>query len=73
MTSFRYKAFISYSHSDVRWARWIQKALETYRLPGKLAQKYDLEGARLRPVFRDRDELSTSSSLSGVDRKIARN
>ena len=33
---FRYRAFISYSHSDERWAQWLHRALETYRLPRHL-------------------------------------
>jgi len=27
---FKYRAFISYSHSDEVWAKWLHKALETY-------------------------------------------
>ncbi|MFK8051777.1 MAG: tetratricopeptide repeat protein [Woeseiaceae bacterium] len=61
-----YKAFISYSHKDAAWAKWIHRALESYRLPAKLAAEHGVESNRLRPVFRDRDELSTSSSLSDV-------
>jgi hypothetical protein len=30
-TSFKYRAFISYSHSDEKWARWLHHSLETYR------------------------------------------
>ena len=29
----RYSAFISYSHADTAVARWLHRALETYRLP----------------------------------------
>ena len=25
--------FISYSHKDVKWAKWLQRKLEWYRLP----------------------------------------
>ena len=67
MTEFRYKAFISYSHSDEAWARWLHGALESYRLPRKLARTDGRFGAlpgRLFPVFRDRDELSSATDLS---------
>jgi hypothetical protein len=30
-TQFKYRAFISYSHADEKWAMWLHKALETYR------------------------------------------
>jgi tetratricopeptide (TPR) repeat protein len=66
MTGLRYKAFISYSHADARWAQWIHRALERYRVPAKLVAEHGLASNRLHPIFRDRDELSTSSSLGGV-------
>lgn len=62
-----YKAFISYSHADERWAKWLQRSLEHYRLPKRLSN--DVLGQtlpkRLYPVFRDRSELSSSSNLAG--------
>jgi len=67
VTSFRYKAFISYSHQDERWARWLQHALESYRVPGRLIGKQGSFGeipARLAPVFRDREDLSSAASLT---------
>ena len=33
---YRYWAFISYSHQDEAWARWLHGALETYRVPRRL-------------------------------------
>jgi len=66
LTEFRYKAYISYSHADERWAAWLQRALETYRVPRRLSAT----GAggscprSLAPVFRDREDLSSSRNLS---------
>jgi WD40 repeat protein len=59
----KYWAFISYSHRDRKWAEWLHRRMETYRVPGKLVG----EGvpARAFPVFRDRDELSSASDLTG--------
>lgn len=65
--SARYHAFISYSHVDERWAKWLQSALEGYRLPKRLARQKleDAAGSdRLYPIFRDRDELASSADLS---------
>ena len=62
----RYFAFISYSHRDQRWADWLHKALETYRVPSRLVGQTTSAGEiprRLVPVFRDRDELASSSDL----------
>ena len=63
----RYSAFISYNHRDRAWAAWLHRALERYTVPSKLwgrpAPWGEIE-PRLPPVFRDRDELATSSDLA---------
>ena len=64
MSGRRYKAFISYSHADERPAAWLHGALERYRVPRQLAAKHELQSRRLAPIFRDREELSASTSLS---------
>lgn len=60
----RYEAFISYSHSDKETARWLQNALERYRLPKPLWRGPDRAGRKLRPLFRDDTELASSSDLT---------
>jgi tetratricopeptide (TPR) repeat protein len=65
--SFRYTAFISYSHADRRIARWLHKALETYRLPASIVGQPTPIGpapAKLTPIFRDRDELPAAGELN---------
>ncbi|HKX55889.1 MAG TPA: toll/interleukin-1 receptor domain-containing protein, partial [Xanthomonadales bacterium] len=67
MTAPHYKAFISYSHRDETWARWLQNALERYRVPRHLVGMPGAFGpipARLNPVFRDREDLSSASDLT---------
>jgi eukaryotic-like serine/threonine-protein kinase len=64
----KYWAFISYSQRDEKWARWLHRAIEGYRVPARLVGKPTRSGVvpkRLFPVFRDRDELSTSPDLGG--------
>lgn len=66
---YRFKAYISYSHRDERWASWLHRALESYRVPRKLIGSQHGAGeipSRIRPVFRDRDDLSSSSDLGGI-------
>jgi tetratricopeptide (TPR) repeat protein len=58
-----YRAFLSYSHADERWAAWLQRSLERYRVPRRLRQQRAGLPARLNPVFRDREELASSSDL----------
>ena len=38
------KAFISYSHKDVKWAKWIQRKLETYTIPKEVGAELAGEG-----------------------------
>lgn len=52
-----YYAFISYSHKDEEWAKWLQHEFEHYHLPTTLNGLNNLPD-KFRPIFRDIDELS---------------
>jgi len=63
----RYKAFISYSHSDERWGARLHRRLETFRIPRRLVGQETENGPvpkALKPVFRDKVELSAGADLS---------
>jgi tetratricopeptide (TPR) repeat protein len=60
----RYRAFISYSHKDQKVARWLHRKLESYRLPKPMRERTPAQGHPLRPVFLDREELASATSLS---------
>ena len=66
-----YRFFLSYSHVDTPWARRLMRRLENYRVPprfhGRTAPIGEV-GPRLAPVFRDRDELPSTSDLGGTIR-----
>jgi hypothetical protein len=65
--TFKYRAFISYSHADRAWGDWLHRALESYRIPKRLTGVEGREGpvpAKLFPIFRDREELASSPNLS---------
>ena len=51
----RYRAFISYSHADAKFAGWLHRRLEASRLA---------DGTRLTPIFIDRAELAAGPDLS---------
>ncbi|GAA5494991.1 hypothetical protein Rhal01_01160 [Rubritalea halochordaticola] len=63
----KYWAFISYSSKDSKWGQWLHKRLESYPIPKEFQGIELFDGAvlgkNLRPIFRDRDELSGSSEL----------
>jgi WD40 repeat protein len=64
----KYRAFISYSHSDTRWAEWLHRSLEGYKVPASLVGLKNEAGerieVRLGKVFRDRDEFKSGSDLA---------
>jgi WD40 repeat protein len=62
---YRYAAFVSYRHAeaDRRWAQWLHRSLETYRVPKRLAAERGLP-SRVGRVFRDEEELPASADLS---------
>jgi tetratricopeptide (TPR) repeat protein len=65
----KYRAFISYSHRDAKWANWLHRALESYRPPKKMIGTATARGPvpkRLTPIFRDRDELASATDLGTV-------
>jgi tetratricopeptide (TPR) repeat protein len=65
-TEYKYRAFISYSHKDEKWASWLHRALETFRVPKNIVGETTPMGTvpdRLGKVFRDREELASSTSL----------
>jgi len=63
-----FRAFVSYCHADSVFAARLQRRLETYRLPRRLAdQTAPLQGqaaGRIGPIFRDRADLSAVADLS---------
>ncbi|MFV8816568.1 TIR domain-containing protein [Haliea sp. E17] len=69
----KYYAFISYSHRDRRWADWLHRGLETFRLPRRMrAHSGRALPARLTPIFRDREELASAADLGArVEQALA--
>ena len=63
MSEYVYDAFISYSHRDLNWARWLQRRLETFRIPRGVTEQ-ERPRRRLR-VFRDQTDLA------GVELQLA--
>src|SRR5690349_20166219 len=68
-----FRAFVSYCHADKVIAAHLQRKLESYRLPRRLAGELTpLPGqapGRLGPIFRDREDLSAATDLSAAVRE----
>ncbi|MCH5174549.1 MAG: toll/interleukin-1 receptor domain-containing protein [Prevotellaceae bacterium] len=52
---YKYKAFISYSHKDTYWAKWLKYRLDTFS-----SKIFSLEKHPLREVFLDQYNLSVN-------------
>ena len=70
----RFSAFISYNYNrrDRKFARRLHRELESYRLPHRLAHKPATSSGpadRLKPVFRDADEMTAAPDLSEAVRE----
>ena len=65
--SYKFLAFMSYSHRDRRRAKRIHAALERFRPDQTIIGRKTECGRipeRLRPIFRDREDLAAAHSLS---------
>ena len=54
---YTYYAFISYKREDARWAQWLQRRLQTYKLPIKTHESHQDLPRKLTPVFLDKTNL----------------
>jgi len=65
--SFKYRAFLSYSHADTAAAKRVHGRLEGFRIDNDLIGRNTPMGpipATLRPIFRDRHEFDAGGSLA---------
>jgi hypothetical protein len=61
MAALRFRAFLSYSHADKAWAKWLHRALEAYRIDKDLVGRETTVGPvpkSLRPRAVQRSVLS---------------
>ena len=61
--TFKYYAFISYSHADKKIAKKLQKRLQSYHLPSALRKSKPSLPKNLNPVFLDESDLVASGTL----------
>ncbi len=69
---FQYYVFISYSHLDQKWAKWLQKKLENYQLPSIIRKESDGNLPKyIRPVFRDQTDLGIGKLDLSIRQELA--
>ena len=70
--NFTYYAFISYSHKDQKWAKWLQKKLESYRLPTVIRKESGKSlPRRIAPVFLDATDLTVGKLNDKLNQELA--
>ena len=72
-SEFRYRAFLSYAHVDMKWGKWVHGRLEGYR-PGRdqagRATPLGPVPERIRPIFRDREKFTGGKMLTDATMEI---
>jgi len=67
LVGFKYRAFLSYAHADLRWGRWLHTRLEGFTIDKDLVERVTALGPvpkSLRPIFRDLEDFSGGHSLN---------
>lgn len=67
---YEYFAFISYKREDEKWAKWLQKKLESYRLPTAIRKENPELPNKIRPVFRDQSELAGGNLKTEIEKGL---
>ena len=70
MDEFIYDAFISYSHRDMKWARRLQRRLESFPVP-RDAERERPGNAKMK-VFRDQTDLAGTELQPALQREMER-
>ena len=67
---YTYFAFISYKSADEKWARWLKRNLQRYRLPAKTHRRHPHAEKRCSPVFLDKTNLTPGLLESGLTEEV---
>ena len=68
METFEFDAFISYSHRDLTWAKWLQEKLETFHIPDDAGEAF--ANRRRMRVFRDQTDLAGVEVTASLRREL---
>lgn len=67
---YSYYAFISYKREDERWAGWLQRQLENYRIPSVIRKQNINIPQKIYPVFRDKTDLTGGKILELLHKEL---
>jgi len=70
LSKYKYQAFISYKREDDKWASWLQRKLEHYKMPVAVRRTNDFLPSYIRPVFKDTTDLSGGVLEKAIDKAL---
>ena len=71
MKDYKYFAFISYQRKDEKWAKWLQRKLEHYKLPAFIQENQsELKSKYIRPIFRDKTDITPGPLPKVLERAL---
>ena len=68
--NYTYYAFISYKREDEKWAVWLHRRLQAYRLPSRICKNNRKLQRRCVPVFRDKTNLRPGDLETGLCEEV---
>lgn len=69
-SKYHYFAFISYKREDEKWAKWLQKKLESYGFPVDMRKDNPSLPSKIRPIFRDKTDLTGGTLKAAIERGL---
>jgi len=70
LPNYKYQAFISYKREDEKWASWLQRKLEHYKIPAVVMKTNASLPSYVRPVFKDTTDLSGGVLEKAIDEAL---
>ena len=67
---YNYYAFISYKREDEKWAAWLHKQLETYRIPSLIRRNNLNVPEKIYPVFYDKTDITGGKLLERLHSEL---
>lgn len=67
--TFRYDAFLSYSHRDLEWGKWLQKRLEGWHIPAEVRKETAFARGNMK-IFRDQTDLAGVELRDTIRREL---
>ena len=69
-TSYKYVAFISYKSEDEKWARWLQRRMESYKLPTTIQRQLNTKEKKIGRCFIYHNDIRLDTLRDELNRNL---